>query len=222
LIGGLGVGAAVYYYEQLAKAHLARGVPMRLVMAHADMATALQHVRNGEIAALAGYFAGLIARTAAAGATFAVLPAVTPHICIAELRERSPLPLISIVGEIARDIQSRGLRRLALFGTRFVVGSGLFGMVEGVEFVRPREEEIEYIHATYFEIVDAAAGSARQRDGLTALARTLRERDGVEAIVLAGTELALVFGEGADFPVVDCTRLHLNAILRAMTGATSL
>jgi aspartate racemase len=216
LVGGLGVGAAVYYYEQLAKAHLTRGVPMRLIMAHADMATALQHVRNGEIAQLADYFAGLIGLLAAAGATFAVLPAVTPHICLRELRTRSPLPLISIIDETARDIRARGLRRVALFGTRYTVQTGLFGMVDGVEFIRPRPEEIDYIHDTYFEIVDAAAGSARQREGFAAMAKTLRERDGVEAIVLAGTELALVFGEGADFPIVDCTRLHLNAILGAM------
>jgi aspartate racemase len=216
LLGGLGVGAAVYYYEQLAKAHAARGVPMRLVMAHADMARGLRHVRAGETAQLADYFAELIGRLAAAGATVAVIPAVTPHICLPELRARSPLPLISIVDETANDIRSRGLQRVALFGTRFVVETGLFGMIDGVEFVRPRADEIDYIHTMYFEIVDSAAGSARQREGLTALANQLRERDGVEAIVLAGTELALVFGEGADFPVVDCTRLHLDAILRRM------
>ena len=216
LLGGLGVGAFVYYYEQLAKAHLARGVTMRLVMVHADMARGLEHVRKGETALLADYLAELVGQLAAAGATVAAIPAVTPHICLPELRVRSPLPLISIVDETARELRSRGLKRVALFGTRFVVETGLFGMIEGVEFVRPRADEIDSIHALYFEIVDKAAGSARQRDAFTALAKTLRERDGVEAIVLAGTELALVFGDGADFPIVDCTRLHLNAILRKM------
>jgi len=216
VVGGLGVGAFVYYYEQLANAHLARGVPMRLVMVHADMARGLQHVRNGETGLLADYFAELIGQLAAAGATVAAIPAVTPHICLPELRVRSPLPLISIVDETAREIRSRGLKRVALFGTRFAVETGLFGMIEGVEFVRPHADEIDLIHAMYFEIVDTAAGSGRLRDGFTAIAKTLRERDGVEAIVLAGTELALVFGDGADFPIVDCTRLHLNAILRKM------
>jgi aspartate racemase len=216
LLGGLGVGAAVYYYEQLAKAHLDRGVPMHLIMAHADMATGLRHVRAGEIAQLAEYFAELIGRLAAAGATVAVIPAVTPHICIRELATRSPLPLISIADTTAAAVRARGLRRVALFGTRFTIESGFFGLLEGIEIARPRPEEIDFIHAMYFEIVDAAAGGARQRDALTALANTICERDGVEAIVLAGTELALVFGEGAEFPAVDCARLHLDAILREM------
>jgi aspartate racemase len=219
LLGGLGVGATVYYYEQLAKAHLARGIPMRFVMAHADMAAGLRHVRAGEIEQLAGYFAGLIGRLAAAGATVAAIPAVTPHICIRELRTRSPLPLISIADVTAAAIRARGLRRVALFGTRFTIESGFFGLLEGIEIARPRPDEIDLIHAMYFEIVDAAAGGARQRNALTAVAKTICDRDGVEAIVLAGTELALVFGDGADFPAVDCARLHLDEILRAMVGA---
>jgi len=67
---------------------------------------------------------------------------------------------------------------------------------------------------TYFEIVDAGVGSAAQREGLTRLAHKLIDRDGVEAIILAGTDLALVFNESnTDFPHVDAARIHLDAIL---------
>ncbi len=39
LVGGLGVGAAVHYYQSLAKAHEARERTLDLVMAHAETAT---------------------------------------------------------------------------------------------------------------------------------------------------------------------------------------
>ena len=43
----------------------------------------------------------------------------------------------------------------------------------------------------------------------------LCRRDVVEAIVLAGTELALAFDETmAPFPAIDCTRLHIEGIMR--------
>jgi len=43
----------------------------------------------------------------------------------------------------------------------------------------------------------------------------LCRRDVVEAIVLAGTELALAFDETmAPFPAIDCTRLHIDGIMR--------
>jgi aspartate racemase len=41
------------------------------------------------------------------------------------------------------------------------------------------------------------------------------ERDGVEAIILAGTDLAVLFNESnTDFPHIDCARVQLDAIMR--------
>ena len=61
------------------------------------------------------------------------------------------------------------------------------------------------------------AGSEAQHRGLTALARTLRERDGVEAILLAGTDLSAIFNDtNTDFPHLDCARVHIQAIMRAV------
>ncbi|MBS0590700.1 MAG: Eco57I restriction-modification methylase domain-containing protein [Proteobacteria bacterium] len=85
LIGGLGVGAAVHYYERLAKAHSAAGVPLDLAMVHADMPRMVRWAESGDARAMAQYTAGLIERLKAAGATFAALPAVTPHLCIGDL-----------------------------------------------------------------------------------------------------------------------------------------
>jgi aspartate racemase len=214
LIGGLGVGAAVIYYEQLAKAHKAAGQPLRLLMAHADIDTVTRHVRAGETAALAEYLGGLIDRLAAGGATFAVIPAVTPHICLPELKPRSPLPLLSVLDLTAREIQARGLRRVALFGTRYVIETRMFGALHGIDVVLPKPDEIDVIHDNYFELVETGRGSDSVRQTFIRLADTLRERDAAEAIVLAGTDLALVFDETTTpFPVVDCTRIHLDAIL---------
>lgn len=42
LLGGVGIGAAVHYYEALAAAHAAKGEPLPLVMVNADMPTGLR------------------------------------------------------------------------------------------------------------------------------------------------------------------------------------
>ena len=40
--------------------------------------------------------------------------------------------------------------------------------------------------------------------------------DRAEAIVFAGTDLALLFNEAnTDFPAVDCAALHIDAIMKA-------
>jgi aspartate racemase len=52
-----------------------------------------------------------------------------------------------------------------------------------------------------------------------ALADTLCRRDGVEAIVLAGTDFAVMFDEATTpLPHVDCTRAHINFIMQTYAG----
>jgi aspartate racemase len=82
--------------------------------------------------------------------------------------------------------------------------------------VTPRPAEVDYIHDTYFSIASTGAGSEEQRRGLTELANTLCTRDGVDAVLLAGTDLSAIFDEGnTEFPHLDCARAHIQAIMRA-------
>jgi aspartate racemase len=214
LIGGLGVGATVLYYQELAKAHAERGRILNLVMAHADVNRVLGAAQAGDKDGLAEYLAGLIERLARAGAEFAAIPAVTPHICIAELLKLSRLPIVNPVEQLQCEIKTRGWRRVALFGTRFTVESGLFGLLQGVELAAPAAAEIDFVHQTYLQLVSAGAGTEQQRESLSRLAHQLIERDGAEAVILAGTDLAVLFNErNTDFPHIDCARLHLDAIV---------
>jgi aspartate racemase len=60
-------------------------------------------------------------------------------------------------------------------------------------------------------------GAEEDRQPLTFLARRLIERDGVEAIVFAGTDLALLFNESnTPFPFIDCAQLHIEAIMKRL------
>jgi len=220
LVGGLGVGAAVHYYRELAKAHDARRVPMDLVMVHADMARMVRWAEAGDAKSMAQYIAGLITRLRAVGATFAALPAVTPHLCVSELEPISPLPLVNILEVVDDAVRSSGFRRVALFGTRFTVERMMFGAITAAEVVRPRPDEIDYIHRIYFQLASTGSGGSTERDALTSLARTLIRRDGVDAIVLAGTDLALIFDESnISFPHVDCARVHLDRVLSRMLAS---
>jgi aspartate racemase len=222
LIGGLGVGATIYYYQELVKAHLERGQVANLLILHADVNRVLQYAAAGETGGMAEYFLQLIRRLSAAGAEILAIPATTPHLCAPELLERSPIPLVSLVDEIVREVDDRRLKRVALFGTRFIMETGLFGRLKEVDVVAPKPAEIDFIHQTYLQLVNAGSGTEQQYRGLHQLAHTLIERDGIEAIILAGTELSLVFNRAnTDFPHIDGARLHLEAIMEHLTGNPS-
>jgi aspartate racemase len=219
LIGGLGVGATVYYYRELVKAHATRGLVPNLVIVHADVNRVLQYAATTDIAQMADYLLVLIRRLEAAGAKVAAIPSITPHLCEPELIPRSPIPLLSLVDEIVGEVRRRELRRVALFGTRFTIETGLFGRLNAVDVITPSAAEIEFVHHTYLQMVNAGSGTEEQYQGLRRFAHTLLERDNVEAIILAGTELSLIFNEGnLDFPHIDGSRLHLDAIMRQLTA----
>jgi aspartate racemase len=217
LIGGLGVGAAVHYYVNIAKAHHAEGRTLDLVMAHAEPPRVMEFVLADDRKGLAGYLNGYIERMKAAGAEFAVVPAVTPHFGFHELAAISPLPIIDIFGPLKQEIARRGLKRVAVLGTRFVTESNFYGEVPEVDFVRPQPGEVDRIHEIYTTIALSGTGTAEQHTELTAIAHTLIERDKAEAIVLGGTDLALLFNKTTtDFPCLDCGALHIRAIVQAM------
>jgi aspartate racemase len=95
----------------------------------------------------------------------------------------------------------------------------MFGALSGVDVVRPRPDEVDSIHDIYFRLASSGAGGNTERERLTSTAHTLIRRDSVEAIILAGTDLALIFDESnTAFPHVDCARAHLDAILALMLG----
>jgi aspartate racemase len=216
LIGGLGPGATITYYRALVAAHAAQDRVARMMIAHADVNRVLALAGANDRDGLAHYLAGVIRDLKAGGADFTAIVAITPHICAPQLVKLSPLRLIDMVTEVSAALRAKGLKRVALFGTRFTVESAMFGRLDGVEVATPRPDEITQIHDTYVDVV-AGHQTAAQLDQLRALARTLVTRDGAEAILLAGTDLSTVFDENnAGFPLLDCAGVHIAAIAREM------
>ena len=216
LIGGLGPGATVHYYRALIAAHEAAERVPRMLIAHADVDRVMTAAGAKDFTGLADYLAGLIGSMKAGGAEATAIVALTPHICVPQLTPISPLPLIDMVSEVAAEISARGLKRVAMFGTRFTVETRMFGRLDGIDVVLPKPDEIDLIHNTYADVV-AARSTPTQIDGLRRLARTFIERDGAEAILLAGTDLSTVFdATNTGFPALDCAAVHIRAIMKRL------
>jgi aspartate racemase len=219
LVGGLGVGATVHYYEQLARECEKLGFALDIVITHAQTPRVFAYVEARDRTGLAEYLNGYIRRMQAAGAEMATIPAITPLFCAKDLAARSALPIVSILDPLNRELAARKARRVAIFGTRFVIESDLFGALSGVEVVRPAPDEVDLIHKIYVELAATGEPSAEKHEKLTALAHRFVSRNAVDAILLAGTDLTLLFNEGnTDFPHVDCAALHIREILRQVTG----
>jgi aspartate racemase len=216
LIGGLGVPAGIFYYERLVEAFARPERPLRLLFAHADAHRAVRHVRAGEVEALAEYLSAFVDSLAAGGADFAAVSAVTPHICIDRIIARSRVPIVSILDAVREELERLHRPRVALFGSRYVIESDLYGALRGFDVVRPSSEEIDTIDRVYQALALRGSESAEDRDLFNALGKELTERHGLDAMLLAGTDLSPVFAQHPpDFPAIDCAAIHVKAIARA-------
>ena len=222
LVGGLGVGATIHYYRELAKAHAERGCALDTVIVHADINLLMNLVAVHDTAGLARYLAHIIHRMSAAGAQIAAIPAITPQICAPELALLSPIPLVSPIDATLQSIRARGIQRVALFGTRFTIESKMFGQLINVEVVTPNSVEIEAIHRSYVALATSGSADQTQFQLLREIAHALIQRDRLDAIILAGTDLSLLFNEAnTDFPHIDAARVHLDEIMRQLFAVTA-
>jgi aspartate racemase len=118
---------------------------------------------------------------------------------------------------MAAEAARRKLRRVAVFGARVTMETGLFGKLEECDVVELSGEETDLVSNIYSRIVEDAKASPGDYDQLRALAYRVIERETLDAVVLAGTDLAFVFDESnTDFPHLDGARVHIAAIVDAL------
>lgn len=227
LVGGLGPESTIDYYRRILDAWEREepGSAPSMVIDSLDVQRGLRLVATDR-PGLVEYLLGSLKRLAGAGVDFAAMTANTPHIVFDELAARSPVPLLSIVEVCAEEARGRGLRRLALLGTRFTMEAPFYPEVsarQGIEVVVPEEAERTWVHERY--INELLKGDFRDdtREQVVALVRRLREERGIEGVILGGTELPLLLREPviAGVPALDTTALHVSAIVKRLRGGKS-
>jgi len=222
IVGGLGPESTIDYYRRILEAW-AREDPSTapaIVIDSLDVQRGLRLVER-DLPALTEYLLESLGRLAGAGVDFAAMTANTPHIVFDDLAARSPVPLVSIVEVCAEEARRRGLRRLALFGTRFTMEGPFYPAVcarHGIAVVPPGDAERTWLHERY--VGELLKGDFRDdtRQQVIALVDRLRREEGVDGVILGGTELPLLLPvpEIAGLPALDTTALHVAEIVRRL------
>jgi aspartate racemase len=225
VIGGIGPESTIVYYRSIlaAGASLLGGASPSVIINSIDVHTVLQLVGENALTELRDYLVSEIGMLARSGASLAIIAANTPHIVFDEVRQRSPIDLVSIV-EATRDAAlERGLKRLALLGTKFTMEGRFYPDVffkAGIELVRPRHDEQAFIHEMYIGELLKNVFLPETRDRVLSIIEALKGRDVVDGIVLAGTELPLLLTEdyASGIPLLDTTNIHATAAAKRLWG----
>jgi len=221
IIGGIAPESTIAYYRLLVSLYREKkqdGHYPQIVINSIDMKRMLDMVGSGDLTGLAAYMAGEVSRLAAAGADFGLMASNTPHIVFDEIRRQSRIPVISIVDAACDEADRLGIRRIGLFGTRFTMQGRFYPDVfdrRGITVVVPGPEEQDTIHEKYMGELVNGIFLPGTRDWLLAMADRMREKDGIQGLVLGGTELPLILRDLPDIgiPFLDTTRIHVEKAL---------
>ena len=224
IIGGIAPESTVEYYRQTIARYRERTAGSdypSIIINSIDLKRLLELVAVGRLAELTEYLLAELSRLVSAGAQVGLLASNTPHIVFSELRARCPLPLISIVEAAAGATRARGFRRVGLLGTRSTMESRFYPDVfatHGIEVIPPFPDERDYVHGRYVGELVNGVFRDDTRQGVLAILDRMRQRDRVEAVILGGTELPLLFREGPapTLPLLDTTRIHVERAVEAM------
>jgi aspartate racemase len=221
IVGGIGPESTIDYYRQiLARAPeiWADETPV-IVINSVDYPRMYGLVSAGDDAALADALAAEVEVLARAGAGVGLIAANTPHIVFDAVQARASIPLVSIVTATRDAAVAAGVKRPGLLGTRFTMRGRFYRDVfaaQGMTIVAPESADLEYVHEKYVQELVPGRFLDVTRSGLVQVMDRMREQSGIDAVILGGTELPLIL-RGVDYPLplLDTTRIHVDAVLRA-------
>jgi len=223
VIGGLGPESTIDYYKLIVAAYRQKtngGYPA-IVINSIDLNKTRDLVTANALAELTEYLVAEVQKLARAGADFGLIAANTPHIVFDGVRRQTSIPLLSIIEATCEAVQALGMKKVGLLGTRFTMQGRFFPEVfarAGITLAVPTEEEQAYLHEKYLGELVNGVFLPETRERLLQIIRGLKQSEGIEAVILGGTELPLLLrnAPAQDVPLLDTTEIHVKAAVAQM------
>lgn len=226
LIGGMSWESSIEYYRiinEVTKSKLGGLHSAKSVMYSVDFAEieALQHQSRWQEAA--GLMVAAAQSLERAGADFIVLCTNTMHKLADEIEANIQVPFLHIADATAEKIQSSGIQKIGLLGTRFTMEQDFYRgrLVDkhGLEVLIPNDDEREVVHRVIYQELCLGIINPESRKQYIEIMNSLVE-SGAEGIILGCTEIELLIHTGdVTVGLFPTTRIHAEAAVEKAINA---
>jgi aspartate racemase len=156
-----------------------------------------------------------------AGGTCILLGANTMHNIAPQVQASVGIPLIHIAEETGKAIKQKGLKKVALLGTKYTMTMDFFKdklALQNIETIIPNEADIEIINDGIYKELALGIITAENKKNYLHIMQKLQAQ-GAEGIVLGCTEIPLLIKEiDFELPLFDTTFIHANAAVNFSLG----
>lgn len=165
---------------------------------------------RGNWNAVAGMILESIEKLHTSGAEFIIIPGNSVHYAIKLVRQKSPIPVLSIVEEAADECMEKRYHKAAILGVGFTMKGGLYIQPlkdKGIEtYTLPEIDQKTVSDIIYQEIVPGKV-TERGLERIYGVINRARKQN-CDVAILACTELPIVLSENkSDLALLDTTRL---------------
>lgn len=220
LIGGTGPESTIMYYKEIeygVQKKIGRNYFPNLTIESLSVFDVLSFCKNHDYDGLTAYLLDGIRSLSAAGAQYAALTGITPHIVFDRLVQESPIPLVSMI-DTARDYaRNHEYQKIGLLGTLPTMNGTFFQNSFakcGITVVTPTDAEKAYIGDKIENELELGKISFETQTRFRKIAERMIQEDQVQALVLGCTELPLLFDKiQLSVPYIDVMLVHIDALV---------
>ena len=223
LIGGITPESTVLYYQilnrlnanELGKTHSAE-----LIINSFDFGQISQLVKQGRWDLLDKKMAETATNLENSGASCILICANTMHLCIDAVRKVVGIPVIHIADTTAKEIQKKGIQKVALLGTKYTMEKDFFRDIlneHSIETIIPDAEERDEIHRIIYDELAQGEFKKSSKESYLKIIDSLI-LNGAEGIILGCTEIPLLINQNdVSLPIFDTTKIHAAAAFKFAT-----
>ncbi|EGU51933.1 hypothetical protein VINI7043_27760 [Vibrio nigripulchritudo ATCC 27043] len=225
MIGGMSWESTVSYYQainRLTNQKLGGFHSAKICLYSVDFSEIEELQRAGNWAATAAILSDAAKSLESAGADCILICTNTMHKVASEVQASVTIPLIHIADPTGQALQTHGVKKVGLLGTRFTMEQEFYRNRIEQEFeisvLVPNQEQQNDVHRIIYEELCHGKILDKSRAIYLDVIQSLKA-DGAEAVILGCTEIALlVKQEHTDIPLFDTTELHsLSAVEFALS-----
>lgn len=218
LIGGMSWESTQIYYQimnERVKEILGGHHSCKLILESLDFAEVekLQHESNWK--ALDALMVEAAQNLERAGAELIILCTNTMHLCANKIIENISVPFLHIAEATGLRIQTDGLTKLLLLGTKFTMEMDFYqGLLDnrfGIDVIIPDERDRNIIHnIIYRELVQGIFKEESRSHYRYIIQKSVSE--GAQGVILGCTEIPLLIkDQDVELKVYDTTTIHAEA-----------
>lgn len=175
------------------------------------------HIRSGDWHEVAKLMLSSVRRLADIGAEIAICPDNTIHQAFDLVIAESPIPWLHIAEAVGQEAQSRGYKKLAITGTKYLMTGPVYTETLGklgIFCEIPDENDRERIDTIIFKELVNGVFTEGSRLYFNEVIQKLKDR-GCDGVVLGCTEIPLLVDpHDCPLPALDSTRLLARAAVK--------